>query len=1054
MPYDEETSTVADGRKGIISSTSQNENSHVTANKFRLKVDKPSTSQEMNGHVTVSQDGQKVETPSTSQIGDGHVSANQYEQKTDTLSTSQKMNGHVATNQDGQKVETPTTSQTGDGHVTAYQYEQKTGTLSTSQKMNGHVTINQFGLKVATPSTSKIGYDHPGNSKLDQRKGTSVTRTFKSVVKRHFLKDKLFTLVSDLLGSIEEEKRAQIDLLESFHSAIETTSTVKAYAKNGFTDPIPKDSVKRVSFTPRRRRRQSDASLVDRIFESRRNSVSIAEGTIDNSVQAAKCSNDVVVGYQEIDIRDIRFGEHDRTEKRLNDYCKSGLPKCTPSPHEISNRNKNYHRAKMRPTSDSHESDKDPGFEKRHRSQSLPACRNDKLIVLLQNSFDEDKTEMDHLVLDSILKAADAVDRDTYPNTQSVEDEENECETTKEGDDIEYRPNDNPRTVNGEHERTESVDDEFYDNNEVVVETYRKDSSDISVKCTIHNENPEFENNEDKSYGRAHVVGKILTSNPYSSLNDSHEHGDNSHEDMNGESKPNNDLEDLERDQNHEPEWYAFSEKLENVCQTQNRSANTEINDTSNTYRRSSKDDVTYNNREHGHSTISGRRIEHTIAIPVESTTEESEEEEIESQIKVVGSSADSHAEFDIDSSDNDVRYDKGDFEKDYDTGDGELEFKQLNDPGGHVSTAEYTTVKRSAASLKPGLDSIAEASHESFRTMSGTPGRDTKSVIEIECKDSQKASRSKEPSTTRQRKTKSPKSRDKDCNANRVKSSRKGSSYVGFNEHSGKTNSGGNCTSGKSGRDQNVKRSKSPDKSRKLISIDLLNFYETNKDLQTIDKKRQTKPQKKAFQRKPEETTSSDSERRHHTRSPSKRRKMIRRKYDMAPLPPKTKPAPMPVLETTFLLPRAKTDLASRSSRSTSSEDTVESFKNFQVKTIENRYRKPDSVIWNKLEIRRDSNFAINNYTDRYGDGHEVVVNGGNGKTYENGYRVPLRDAIKRVKSAKTVPEYRDVPDRTPRPDRVCRIYIDLQQDRRLAGPMEYRKLDVTPRNEPEYGW
>ncbi|WAQ99245.1 hypothetical protein MAR_023618, partial [Mya arenaria] len=381
----------------------------------------------------------------------------------------------------------------------------------------------------------------------------------------------------------------------------------------------------------------------------------------------------------------------------------------------------------MRPTSDSHESDKDPGFEKCHRSKSLPARSNDKLIVLLQNSFDEDKTEMDQLVLDSILKAADAEDRDTYSNTQSIEDEENECETTKEGDDIENRGNDDPRTVNGEHERTEFVDDEFYDNSEVVVETHRKDSSDISVKCTIHNENPEFENNEDKSYGRAHVVGKIPTSNSYSSLNDSHEHGDNYHVDMNGESKPNN---DLERDQKHEPEWYAFSEKLENVGQTQNRSANTDINDTSDTYRRSSKNDVTYdgfgNNREHGHSTISGSRIENTIAIPVESTTEESEEEEIESQIKVVGSSADSHAELDIDSSDNDVSYDKGGFEKDYT--DGELEFKQLNDPGGHVSTAEYTTVKRSAASLKPGLDSIAEASHESFRTMSRTPGRDTKS--------------------------------------------------------------------------------------------------------------------------------------------------------------------------------------------------------------------------------------------------------------------------------------------------------------------------------------
>ncbi|XP_052796822.1 uncharacterized protein LOC128229146 [Mya arenaria] len=661
---------------------------------------------------------------------------------------------------------------------------------------------------------------------------------------------------------------------------------------------------------------------------------------------------------------------------------------------------------------------------------------------------------MDQLVLDSILKAADAEDRDTYSNTQSIEDEENECETTKEGDDIENRGNDDPRTVNGEHERTEFVDDEFYDNSEVVVETHRKDSSDISVKCTIHNENPEFENNEDKSYGRAHVVGKIPTSNSYSSLNDSHEHGDNYHVDMNGESKPNN---DLERDQKHEPEWYAFSEKLENVGQTQNRSANTDINDTSDTYRRSSKNDVTYdgfgNNREHGHSTISGSRIENTIAIPVESTTEESEEEEIESQIKVVGSSADSHAELDIDSSDNDVSYDKGGFEKDYT--DGELEFKQLNDPGGHVSTAEYTTVKRSAASLKPGLDSIAEASHESFRTMSRTPGRDTKSVIEIESKDSQKASRSKVPTTTRQRKAKSPKSRDKDCNANRVKSSRKGSSYAGFNEHSGKTNSGANYTGGKSGKDINMKCSKSTENFRKLISIDLLNFYETNKDLQTIDKKKQTKPQKKAFQRKPEETTSSDSERRHHTRSPSKRRKMIRRKYDMAPLPPKTKPAPLPVLETTFLLPRAKTDLSSRSSRSTSSDDTVESFKNFQVKTIENRYRKPDNIIWNKLEIRRDSNFAINNYADRYGDGHEVVVNGGNGKTlYENGFRVPLRDAIKRVKSAKTVPEYRDVPDRTPRPDRVCRIYIDLQQDRRLAGPMEYRKLDVTPRNEQKHGW
>ncbi|KAH3839702.1 uncharacterized protein LOC127877802 [Dreissena polymorpha] len=382
---------------------------------------------------------------------------------------------------------------------------------------------------------------------------------------------------------------------------------------------------------------------------------------------------------------------------------------------------------------------------------------------------------------------------------------------------------------------------------------------------------------------------------------------------------------------------------------------------------------------------------------------------------------------------------------------DEDFEFKQLNDPKVYISTSEYRNSKP-VLMLKPTLDAIAETSHESFNTLSHSDGRHSQTNNDIEFVASRKVNKrtlsntghegkrflstNTETNTRRVNVTKPntttksnrrPYDSVRDRNTNRV-------------EHKTKHLMNNYVT-------QNTGRIKTPDK-KKCISIDLLGFYEETKELHTVNSKRRHKQISTAVSTQNEQIVKEDVKTQTMAkRSPKRKRKLTRaRKYDMTPLPPKTKPVPLPDLETIYLLNRSKTELTSSRS-STSSHETMESFKLLKERATDNRYRRPDFVLWTQLDLRKDF------HSESHANGRlGVSMEKGNDRTSLVGYhvgRLPLKEAIKGVKSTSHVPEFREVPDRTPRSSRVEQIYVDLQRERRVTGGGEYRKLTASARED-----
>lgn len=85
-----------------------------------------------------------------------------------------------------------------------------------------------------------------------------LQKSFKSVVQRHFVKGRLFSLVNDFLKSIDEEKQAQRDLLKSFAQVREITAPLRQSKENQ-------------NVVLKRRKQRSNIPLLDQIKQTRQN---------------------------------------------------------------------------------------------------------------------------------------------------------------------------------------------------------------------------------------------------------------------------------------------------------------------------------------------------------------------------------------------------------------------------------------------------------------------------------------------------------------------------------------------------------------------------------------------------------------------------------------------------------------------------------------------------------------------------------------------------------------------------------------------------------------
>jgi hypothetical protein len=214
-------------------------------------------------------------------------------------------------------------------------------------------------------------------------------KTFKSVVQRHFVKkDKLFVLVHDLLKSIDDEKQAQEDLLTSFRIARE------------ITEPIRRQSVASIPHRVRRRKRRDDTPLLERIQQTRRQSLQPLEdiAIYDKNVAAV---GELKVKANESDDNDIvnNNNKGDKTSETL--ITNSMKPPSATDRDFTAGSNKRVNDSAI---NDSVSSDTDSTSSKtRQRAKSSPAGEREKISASYQINKEGNTREVDRLVLDSVL---------------------------------------------------------------------------------------------------------------------------------------------------------------------------------------------------------------------------------------------------------------------------------------------------------------------------------------------------------------------------------------------------------------------------------------------------------------------------------------------------------------------------------------------------------------------------------------------------------------------------------------------------------------------------
>ena len=799
-------------------------------------------------------------------------------------------------------------------------------------------------------------------------------RTFKTLVQKHFTRDRVFTLVTDLLRSIDDEKKAQDDLIDSFREARLTTHVAPSTSKSPASTPKAKGLI----YQPRRRRRYSDVPLIDRIALARKQS--LAQSEQDSGRHSAlrevknKQEHELNNNVEEDVLKAIANNQSDKVELKVEENVsyKSerrnvGEDSLNSVKEETLNVQDNeLERSPDQETVQEQERTGAPGQESNYtnndeRDLDLERFTHETLYQnQLENtgSLEENSSFKTKLIINNQLNRHENVNR-LDSNIRVEEKQGDHSRSQADHNDthglfgksvdcyVEEKDNlgrTSEKTL--EDSSVEGTDAFSFDTNSAIDRTHLKSEDVIdAVKTTDVN-----------NHRRESVVRETLNdiNKAYDIKNE-----DRNDECLNGESgiyKAKGEVEIVDN-----------NARFTGISQQESKRIDEEIS-RNNTDNRVDQERYNYRQREH------------IIEIEVETDSDESDIEDLMANVNISGLADDlnSSEPNDIDSDDN--KDNTGDVEQ-FSDGD-VLTF---------VSKMDYNGNKK-LASAPPKLDPIAEASSESFPTLSKSSSSESRSVIEIQ-------SRHDKRQRSNFGKSESPNINPYIQKRHTYRSNNKNgwctNSLSQHSEHKVHNGIGDVKLDGDNSKvhhdiSNRQSRLKSSGKKSQLISLDLLGVYEDNVDLQKVNLR--------GFKsRKKKRTEGNSGKPRSRSKSPRKRKTRENRKCDMTTFSPKCSSGSPASLH----MEHGRSVSFSRTALSNSRPCTSErSFMGspYSLITMSDscRYRNPDRILWDRLDLKPDNCNLANRQT-----ADDCVVK-----------RLPLRDAIKRVRSAKTVPELKQIID------------------------------------------
>jgi len=738
----------------------------------------------------------------------------------------------------------------------------------------------------------------------------------------------VFTLVTDLLRSIDDEKKAQDDLIDSFREARLTTHVAPSTSKSPASTPKAKGLI----YQPRRRRRYSDVPLIDRIALARKQS--LAQSEQDSCRHSAlrevknKQEHELNNNVEEDVLKAIANNQSDKVELKVEENVSYKSER-----RNVGEDSLNSVKEETLNVQDQNQLESTGSLEENSSFKTKLIINNqlnrhenvnrlDSNIRVEENQGDHSRSQADHNDTHGLLgKSVDCY----------VEEKDNLGRTSE-------------KTL--EDSSVEGTDAFSFDTKSAIDRTHLKSEDVIdAVKTTDVN-----------NHRRESIVRETLNdiNKAYDIKNE-----DRNDECLNGESgiyKAKGEVEIVDN-----------NARFTGISQQESKRIEEEIS-RNNTDNRVDQERYNYRQREH------------IIEIEVETDSDESDIEDLMANVNISGLADDlnSSEPNDIDSDDN--KDNTGDVEQ-FSDGD-VLTF---------VSKMDYNGNKK-LASAPPKLDPIAEASSESFPTLSKSSSSESRSVIEIQ-------SRHDKRQRSNFGKSESPNIKPYIQKRHTYRSNNKNgwctNSLSQHSEHKVHNGIGDVKLDGDNSKvhhdiSNRQSRPKSSGKKSQLISLDLLGVYEDNVDLQKVNLR--------GFKsRKKKRTEGNSGKPRSRSKSPRKRKTRENRKCDMTTFSPKCSSGSPASLH----MEHGRSVSFSRTALSNSRPCTSErSFMGspYSLITMSDscRYRNPDRILWDRLDLKPDNSNLANRQT-----ADDCVVK-----------RLPLRDAIKRVRSAKTVPELKQIID------------------------------------------
>ena len=213
-------------------------------------------------------------------------------------------------------------------------------------------------------------------------------------------------------------------------------------------------------------------------------------------------------------------------------------------------------------------------------------------------------------------------------------------------------------------------------------------------------------------------------------------------------------------------------------------------------------------------------------------------------------------------------------------------------------------------------------------------------------------------------------------------------------------------------------KRSKSRESSRKLISVDILGMYEDNADLQRVSRSELTTPKQDKKDKSKSKRSPKRSPKRSRSTSPRKKSGRGKQRHDLTPLPPGLKLYSDGRSRSVNSANKLRSECSSRDSSrlSFSFDDGKDGYKTLESMKDDRRYRKPDSVLWERLEIseadvtnKREKVKWADRCDNKYRYAGLIEEDGIDNSTREGRrmtWNVPIYEQIKNIKGSKNVPD------------------------------------------------